>query len=167
MQAQRCKVKMMRDYRFQALAAAPKVVERLLRVFPRDRYDERPHQESLTCREIFALLSDTEEIVLDRIRTAYRSPGTTVPWYEPTDRAASRHYSEKDPFHEAEVFESRRQMTLEYLEALTADDYKKSVTLDGHGTWTIDEYIVMVLAHDMERIAELSEFLANEVATIS
>jgi hypothetical protein len=58
-------------------------------------------------------------------------------------------------------------MTLEYLEALTADDYKKSVTLDGHGTWTIDEYIVMVLAHDMERIAELSEFLANEVATIS
>lgn len=157
----------MRDYRFQALSASPKIVERLLRVFPRDRYDERPHQESLTCREIFALLSDTEEIVLDRIRTAYRTSGSTVPWYEPTERAAEHHYNEKDPFHEAEVFETRRQMTLEYLDAFEVEDYKKTVTLDGHGTWTIDEYIVMVMAHDTERIAELTEFLANEVATIS
>lgn len=156
----------MRDYRFQALAAAPKIVERLLRVFPRDRYDERPHHESLTCREIFALLADTEEIVLDRIRMAHRSPGSTAPWYEPTDRARDRHYNEKEPFHEAEVFESRRQMTLDCLEGLTAEDYKKTVTLDGHGTWSIDEYIVMVITHDMERIGELSEFLANEVATI-
>lgn len=157
----------MRDHRFQALAAAPKIVERLLRVFPRDRYDERPHQESLTCREIFALLSDTEEIILDRIRMANRQPGSTVPWYDPTDRARDRHYNEKNPFHEAEVYESRRTMTLEYLEPLTSDDYKKTVTLEGHGTVSIDEYIVMTMAHDLERISELSEFLANEVATIS
>ncbi|MBS1723277.1 MAG: DinB family protein [Armatimonadetes bacterium] len=156
----------MRDYRLQALAAAPKIVERLLRVFPRDRYDERPHQESLTCREIFALLADSEEIVLERIRTANRQPGSTCNWYEPTERAKDRHYCEKEPFHEAEVYESRRQMTLDYLEQLSEEDYKKSVILEGHGTWSIGEYIVMVMAHDTERIAELSEFLANEVATI-
>lgn len=157
----------MRDHRFQALAAAPKIVERLLRVFPRDRYDERPHHESLTCREIFALLSDTEEIILDRIRMANRAPGSTAKWYEPTDRARDRHYADKEPFHEAEVFESRRDMTLEYLEELKPEDFKKTVTLEGHGTYTIDEYLVMTMAHDTERIAELSEFLANEVATIS
>lgn len=157
----------MRDHRYLALEAAPKIVERLLRVFPRDRYDERPYHESLTCREIFALLSDTEEIILDRIRTANRKPGSTVPWYEPTDRAKDRHYCEKEPFHEAEVYESRRGMTVEYLSQLTAEDYAKSITLEGHGTVTIDDYVVMIMAHDLERIAELSEFLANEVATIS
>jgi len=157
----------MRDHRFQALAAAPKIVERLLRVFPRDGYDQRPHRESLTCREIFALLSDTEEIILDRIRTANRQPGSTVPWYDPTERAREKHYNEKDPFHEAEVFESRRIMTLEYLEPLTVEDYKKTISLEGHGSVSIDEYIVMTMAHDLERIGELSEFLANEVATIS
>ena len=157
----------MRDHRFQALGAAPKIVERLLRVFPRDGYDQRPHQESLTCREIFALLSDTEEIILDRIRTANRQPGSTVPWYDPTERAREKHYNEKDPFHEAEVFESRRIMTLEYLEPLTVEDYKKTISLEGHGSVSIDEYIVMTMAHDIERISELSEFLANEVATIS
>src|SRR5512147_2285454 len=123
----------MRDHRFQALEAAPKIVERLLRVFPRDRYDERPYHQSLTCREIFALLADTEEIVLDRIRLASRHPGSTAPWYEPTDRARDRHYSDKEPFHEAEVFESRRRMTLDYLAQLAADDFGKTVTLDGHG----------------------------------
>lgn len=157
----------MRDHRFQALAAAPKIVERLLRVFPRDRYDERPHFESLTCREIFALLSDTEEIILDRFRTAKNKPGSTVPWYEPTDRAKDRHYSDKDPFHEAEVFESRRAMTLDYLDELDAADFKNVITLEGHGSVSMDDYIVMIMAHDMERIAELSEFLANEVASIS
>ena len=157
----------MRDHRFQALSAAPKIVERLLRVFPRDGYDQRPHQERLTCREIFALLSDTEEIILDRIRTANRQPGSTVPWYDPTERAREKHYNEKDPFHEAEVFESRRIMTLEYLEPLTVEDYKKTISLEGHGSVSIDEYIVMTMAHDLERIGELSEFLANEVATIS
>ncbi len=157
----------MRDYRFEALAAAPKIVERLLRVFPRDRYDERPHDESLTCREIFALLSDTEEIILDRIRTANRNPGTTVPWYEPSDRAKEHHYSEKEPFHEAEVFESRRSMTIEYLDGLDSADFDKKITLDGHGTYTVNQYLVMTMAHDLERIAELSEFLANEAATIS
>ena len=156
----------MRDHRLEALAASPKIVERVLRVFPRDRYDERPHHESLTCREIFALLSDTEEIVLDRIRTANRTPGSTVAWYEPEIRARDRHYAGKEPFHEAEVFESRRQMTIEYLEALGPEDFAKTVTLDGHGTFTVDDYIVLVIAHDVSRIAELTEFLANEAATI-
>ncbi len=154
------------DPRFQALAAAPKIVERLLRVFPRDRYDERPYHESLTCREIFALLADTEEIVLDRIRMANRQPGSTVPWHEPTERARARHYSEKEPFHEAEVYETRRGMTLEYLEAMSAEDLKKTISLDKHGTYSVEEYLVLVMAHDLERIAELSEFLANEAATI-
>ncbi len=156
----------MRDHRFQALTAAPKIVERILRAYPRDRFDERPHLESLTSREIVALLADSEQVVLDRIRTANQKPGSVVEWYEPTVRAKEKHYAEKDPFHEGEVYESRRQTTLEYLEGMGADDFQKTVTLDGHGTYTVSDYLTLVLAHDVERIAELSEFLANEVATI-
>ncbi|MCW5937683.1 MAG: DinB family protein [Fimbriimonadaceae bacterium] len=157
----------MRDYRFQALGAAPKIVERLLRAYPRDRFDERPHDESLTSREIVALLADSEQIVLDRIRMAKSHPGSTVEWYEPATRAKDKHYSDKNPFHEAEIFESRRQMTIDYLRDCSEGDLTNHITLDGHGTYTIDQYLTMVLAHDMERIAEISEFLANEAASIA
>jgi hypothetical protein len=157
----------MTEQQLQALAAAPKVVERLLRVFPSDRLDERLHTENFTPREVVALLADTEQLILDRIRLGNMRPGSTVPWYDPNDRAKEHHYSDKDAFHEAEVYESRRGMTLDYLRGLGEEDYKKSITLEGKGSYSLDQYLVLVMAHDLERIGQISEHLATEVATIS
>lgn len=157
----------MTDIQFQALAAAPKVVERLLRVFPKDRLDDRLHSENFTPREVIASLADTEQLILDRVRLGNLRPGATVPWVDPDERAKERHYSEKDAFHEAEVYESRRQTTLEYLHSMSDEDFKKTIVLEGKGEYTLEDYLVFVMAHDMDRIGLLTEHLANEVATIS
>ena len=157
----------MTEQQFQALAAAPKVVERLLRVFPKDRLDERLPNSTMTPREVVALLADTEQLILDRIRLANTKPGSSVPWYDPTDRAREHHYSDKDVFHEAEVYESRRQMTLDYLRDLTEADWRKTLVLEGKQEYSIDQYLGPGMAHDLERIGQISEHLATEAATIS
>lgn len=162
-----CKVEGMTEIQFQALEVAPKVVERLLRVFPQDRLDDRLSTEDLTPREVIASLADTEQLILDRVRLGNMRPGASVPWVDPDARAKEHHYSDKDAFHEAEVFESRRQTTLEYLRSMSSDDMKKTIHLDGKGEVSVDDYLVLVTAHDMDRIGLLTEHLANEVATIS
>lgn len=157
----------MRDQRFQALAAAPKIVERLVRVLPNDRLDDRLHSESFTPREVIALLADTEQVVLDRLRMAVNKPGSEIPWYDPTERARDHHYGDKNVFHEAEVYESRRSTTMEFLEELKEEDFKKSFTLSGRGNLSVEDYLVLVMAHDLERIGQVTEILATEVASIA
>jgi DinB superfamily len=156
----------MHDWMLNTLNKGPKIVERLLRVFPTDRLDDRIEKDRFTAREVVAHLADYEQDVLDRIRVANLKPGHTVPLYDPDARCREHHFFDKEIFHEAEVFESRREMTYEYLMALTEEDWAKTFVRDGYGAVTIHEYVGMVLAHDVEHIEQLSAYLATEVATI-
>ncbi len=156
----------MHDWMLRTLNKGPKVVERLLRVFPTDRLDDRIDKDRFTAREVVAHLADYEQVVLDRIRVANLKPGHNVPVYDPDVQCREHHFFDKEIFHEAEVFESRREMTHEYLMDLKEEDWAKSfVKADGQ-TVTIHEYVGMILEHDMEHIEQLSVFLATEVATI-
>jgi hypothetical protein len=125
------------------------------------------HSESFTSREVIALLADTEQVVLDRLRVAVNRPGSEIPWYDPNERAKEHHYGDKDVFHEAEVYESRRGTTIEFLEGLKEADFKKTFTLSGRGEISVEDYLVLVMAHDLERIGQITEILATEVATIA
>lgn len=148
-----------------SLSFAPKIVERLLRVFPTDRLDERIMADRFTAREVIAHLAEYEQVVLDRIRAANASPGREVPAYDPDQAAEAHHYADKDVFHEAEVFESRRDMTTEYLEGLADADWDKTFKVNGSET-SIKDYMAKIMAHDLEHMHQLSLYLATEVATI-
>lgn len=156
----------MQDWMLRTLNKGPKVVERLLRVFPTDRLDDRIDRDRFTAREVIAHLADYEQTVLDRIRVANLKPGSTVPAYDPDDRSTTHHFHDKDIFHEAEVFESRREMTYEYLRDLSEADWAKTFVHPQGQEITIHEYVGMVLAHDMDHIEQISMYLATEVATI-
>ncbi len=156
----------MRDDLLSALGSSPKVFERLLRVFPKSRLDDRSDPDRFTPREVIAHLADWEQVILDRIRVANLRPGTPGPVEDPTQRAHSHHYGDKDVFHEAEVFESRRLTTIEYLNGLNAVDWKKSFIHQSMGEITIEAYMVNILEHDMYHLDQVSCYLANEVASI-
>ncbi|MCU0315573.1 MAG: DinB family protein [Fimbriimonadaceae bacterium] len=157
----------MTDRLVKALPMGPKVIERILRVFPTDRLDDRIEVDRFTAREVIAHLADYEQHVLDRIRVATLKSSPVVPSYDPDKMAEAHKYSSKDVFHEAEVFESRRGMTVEFLRGLSADDFNKTFSIEGGRTWTIADYILMLLTHDMEHVEQLTHYLATEVATIS
>lgn len=150
----------------RTLTKGPKVVERLLRVFPSDRLDDRIERDRFTAREVIAHLADYEQTVLDRIRVANLRPGSSVPGYDPDVQARDHHFFDKEVFHEAEVFESRREMTHEYLAQLSESDWDKTFVNYRGETLTIHEYVGMVIAHDMDHIEQLTMYLATEVATI-
>lgn len=150
----------------RSLSAAPKVIERILRVFPHDRIDDRVDSDRFTAREVVAHLADYEQTVLDRIRVAHDKPGREVPFYEPDSRSAEHHFADKEVFHEAEVYESRRRMTLDYLDGFTAEDWSKTMKRPDGAEFTIREFVQYVLMHDIEHLEQLSSYLATEVATI-
>ncbi|MCB0824857.1 MAG: DinB family protein [Fimbriimonadaceae bacterium] len=149
------------------LSYAPHVVERILRVFPHERLDERVDPDRYTAREVVAHLAHYEQVVLDRIRAANQQPGRSVPGYDPDAECAEHGYGDKEVFHEAEVFESRRNMTIEYLKDLSESDWDKTFTIGENRTTSIRDYMILILAHDMSHIDQISYFLATEVATLS
>ncbi len=151
----------------RSLNSAPKVVERLLRVFPHDRLDDRIEPERFTAREVVAHLADYEQTILDRMRVAQEKPGREVPSYDPDSRAQEHRFADKEVFHEAEVFESRRGMTLEFLRSLSPEDMQKTIKRQDGKEFSIADYMVAVLIHDMEHLEQLSSYLATEVATMS
>jgi hypothetical protein len=156
----------MRDDLISALNSSPKIVERLLRVFPKTRLDDRSETDRFTPREVIAHLADWEQVILDRVRVAKIRPGNPGPVEDATQRALTHHYGDKDVFHEAEVFESRRQTTLEYLRDLNEVDWKKTFIHQSMGEVTIEAYMINILEHDMYHLEQLSCYLANEVASI-
>jgi hypothetical protein len=156
----------MRQEVLEALSSSPKVVERLLRVFPSDRFDYRYGGARFNPREVVASLADNEVIILDRIRMANLRPGSAVESIDPVERAKEHHYSDKDVFHEAEVYESRRQTTVEYLRELNEDDWSKTFVLSGVPI-AISEYASLILSNDLFHMDQMSLHVATEAATIS
>ena len=157
----------MRDDLISALGASPKVFERLLRVFPKSRLDDRAEPDRFTPREVIAHLADWEQVILDRVRIANLRPGSPGTVEDPGERARSHHYMDKDVFHEAEVFESRRRTTLEYLRNLNEVDWKKTFIHLKMGEVTVEAYMVNILEHDMYHLEQVTCYLANEVASIA
>ncbi len=157
----------MDDFALHALQSGPKIVERILRVFPHDRLDDRIDHDRFTAREVISHLADYEQTALDRIRVANSSPGREVPNYDPDAHASEHHFGDKEVFHEAEVFESRRGMTIEYLQALSSDDMKKTFKRSDGVEFSIGEYVNHLLKHDLNHLEQMSSYLATEVATIT
>ena len=149
-----------------ALENGPKVFGRLLRVFPTDRIDERVDKDRFTAREVIAHLADYEQTVLERVSTAHHFSGKTVPSFDPDKNCVNHKYGEKNVFHEAEVFESRRQMTVEHLKGLTEDQLNSTFKIEGGREFSIQQYMMMISTHDMEHLEQVSKYLASEVATI-
>lgn len=157
----------MEENAYQALCAGPKVVERIIRVFPKERFDEKDEVNRFTPREVIAHLADFELQIQDRIRVAHRDPGATVELTDPSVRAREHHFEDKNVFHEAEVFESRRSTTVEYLRDLKEEEFENTFTLSNGATVSIKEFVSQIIMHDMYYLEQLSEHLATEVATLT
>jgi len=149
----------------QALTKGPKIVERILRVFPTDQLDEAIQKDNFTPREIVAHLADYEQYVLDVIRVANQKPGHNFEAFDNKVHAQEHKYKDKEVFREAEVFETRRQMTLDYAHELNSSDEVKKINIGGNQI-DILHFLMDVIGHDLEYIDQLTAYLATEVATI-
>ncbi len=156
----------MEPWILDALQSGPKIFERLLRVFPTDRIDERVDKDRFTAREVISHLADYERTVLERISIAHATPGTTVPAFDPDKHCIEHKYAEKNVFHEAEVFESRRLMTIEHLIDLSEKQLNSTFKFADGREISIRNYMILIMSHDVNHLEQVSRYLATEVATI-
>ena len=150
----------------KAFSMGPHVVERMLRVFPHDRLDDRIEKDRYTAREVIAHLADYEQHALEAFRVAKLKPGGTIEGYDPDERCAIHGFSGKDVFREGEVFESRRLMTVDFLRTFEDADWDKTFVTPSGRVVTARDFFTAILAHDLEHLDQLSAYLATEVATI-
>lgn len=157
----------MQEWLLQAFCAAPKVVERILRVFPHDRLDDRIERDRFTAREVIAHLADYEQHNLEAFRTVKLKPGSKIDEYCPDKQCETHSFGEKDVFREGEVFESRRLMTADLLRTFSPEDWNKTVLTQEGKEVTAKDILTSILAHDIEHLDQLSAYLATEVATLA
>lgn len=156
----------MKRYVFHSLEAGPKAIARLLRVFPTDRLDERLDPNRYTAREIIAHLADVEEVHLGRMRKALATEGYKAEPFAHDERIVEHHYADKDVYHEAEVLESRREMTLGFLRDLTDEQLHRHFIAPSGDDIDIITYAELVVSHDMYHLEQLTQYLANEAAVL-
>lgn len=152
------------DYYLHAMQQSPKVFERMLRVMPPSALDDRRHPDRFTIREVICHLADSERDALDDLRQAVQKSGHEMRMPDLDQVALEHHYAERDPFHEAEVFASRRQTTVEFLSGLTPEDLDK-VLCFGKQAIPLRDMPSLCMMHDLYHIEQISEFMANEAAT--
>lgn len=156
----------MKRYIFHSLESGPRAIARILRVFPAERFDERLDPNRFTAREVIAHMADIEEVHLGRMRKAVANPGYRM---EPTpidDRANTHHYSDKDVYHESEVFESRREMLLDYLKGLTDEQLHTKCVAPTGDEIDVLTYAMSIVSHDMYHLEQVTAYLANEAALL-
>lgn len=156
----------MKRYIFHALESGPLAIARLLRVFPTDRADEKLDPNRFTAREVIAHLADIEEVHLGRMRKALNSPGYKADPIDIDERINTHHYNDKNLYHEAEVLESRREMTLEFLRDLTDEQLHVHFVAPSGDDVDVLTYAMSIVSHDMYHIEQLTAYLANEAAVL-
>ncbi|MBS1705577.1 MAG: DinB family protein [Armatimonadetes bacterium] len=156
----------MKRYIFHALESGPKAIARILRVFPTDRLDERLEPNRFSAREVISHLADIEEVHFARCKKGVANPGYKIDPLDIESRSHAHHYADKDVYHEAEVFDSRREMLMDYLRGLTDEELHTKVVAPSGDDIDVLTYAMSIVSHDMYHLEQLTMYLANEAALL-
>jgi hypothetical protein len=146
-------------YLFPGLELAPLTYERLVRAIPESRWDEKTDLERFSLREAVAHVVDWEPILLQRMKTAVESPGSTVTPYDEGRRAVDMNYAATHPLEQAKLYRERRADTIAFLRNLPAENWANSVVHPERGEVSVNDLANMLLGHDHYHLEHLSQLL--------
>ncbi len=142
-----------------AIEFTPTTLRHIIDCVPIERYHEKFDADRFNLTEMVAHLADWEVLFLDRMVVALETPGATVVGYDEGERAIEKHYATRDLQHELDVFENRRRDTLEFIAALTPEDWEKAFVHPEHGPRSIRDQITLLLGHDLYHLEQASHYL--------
>ncbi len=124
-----------------------------------DKYGDHTDPSRFNLTEMVAHLADWDDIFLDRLRLANESPGATITTFDTDQRAAEKHYCDRDLHHELDVFENRRRDLVDFLSHLSAEDWNKQFKHPELGEMSIDEYANIIMAHDLSHLCHAASYM--------
>lgn len=142
-----------------AIELTPSALRRILDCVQPARYTERLSEDRFSLVEMVAHLSDMEDVFLERMRIAWKKPGTPIELVDESTRAIEKHYADRDLFHELDVFENRRRDTLDFLRERTPEELEHHSLHPEFGPMTIEDMCHFLLGHDIYHLQQASEYL--------
>src|SRR5690348_8092540 len=115
-----------KEYLLVSLKATPLMVRRIVATTdPGDPRWDISSDDRFTPREVVAHLADWDSIFLERLRQTVHEDLPTLYNVDESQRAIERGYAASDPVASAALFQSERARTLEYLEALSDEQWQR------------------------------------------
>jgi len=149
----------MNPYLLKGLEVTLKSIERITEEFRPGAFDIRPDQKRFSMREVIAHLADWEPIFLGRMKRALEAPGSTIESYNEEERAIQEDYASKSPHEQMNVWKTERRKTIDFLESISSEDWKKTVEHPERGALTIEDIAHTLVCHDLYHLEQLQEML--------
>jgi hypothetical protein len=131
------------------------VADALLRITP-DELDARPGPGRWTAREIVHHLADSEMTAAIRLRRLLAEDRPAIQGYDQEEFARRLHY---DRPHEAslELFRTVRAATVELLDRLTEDEWRREGTHSEVGAYSVETWLSIYGEHAHSHARQIKE----------
>ena len=131
------------------LESAPDVLGKMLEtVTDPGVYDKRPDPERFTLREVIAHLADWDQVFLGRMRQTRDAENPTLQGIDEGQVALDNDYAHADPAESLARYKANRAEMVEFLRALTPDQWERTGSHTELGPITLTAQAVLVGAHD-------------------
>ena len=135
------------------------VIERVMKLIPATRWDEKLHEGRFTPREVIAHLADWEPIFMERLQGGVHVAGYVIQPYDEMERAIAHQYSAQDVPGAMARFRAARKTTLAYVETFNEFQLRLPVTHPEYGAMQVIDIVHMLAGHDAYHIDQLTEYL--------
>ncbi|MEQ1824010.1 MAG: DinB family protein [Fimbriimonadaceae bacterium] len=143
-------------YLIPALSSNPTILRRTLELITPEKITIPTHADRFSPHDVICHLNDWEPIMREeRMKLAFANPGAAFLAYDEGEMAIERNYAARDLQQQLAEFVSERAKTIEFVQSLSEEDWKKTAYHPERGEVTLSDLVNMVACHDIYHVDQL------------
>ncbi len=148
----------------RVLRATPGRLERLLQAAPVPIVSRRPAAGKWSIREIVAHMADAELAIGWRFRNMIATPGVHLQWWDEHLWSEACNYFRVPMVQSLRLFRSVRESNLQLLRSTPRARWRACYGVhDKRGRQTVEEFITMEAAHDLNHLRQVAALLQGRL----
>jgi len=126
-----------------------------LKGFPAESLGAHPLPGKWSAREIVHHLGDSESFSAARLRKLLVEDNAVIQGYDQDQYATRLHYNERDMAPALEAFRLARETTMQLVDLMTEDDWRREGTHSESGRYTTEDWLKIYAAHAHNHAAQI------------
>jgi hypothetical protein len=123
--------------------------------FPSDSLGAHPIPGKWSAREIVHHLGDSESFSAGRLRKLLVEDNPVIQGYDQDQYALKLRYNERDMAPALEAFRVARETTMQLIELMTEDDWKRAGSHTESGPYSMEDWLKIYAAHAHNHAAQI------------
>ena len=123
--------------------------------FPADSLGSHPIPGKWSAREIVHHLGDSETTSAGRLRKLLAEDNPTIQGYDQDAYATKLRYNERDMAPALEAFRFARESTMQLVDLMTEDDWKRAGTHTESGAYSTEDWLRIYAMHAHNHAAQI------------